>query len=100
MSTFVSQHYELPNKAVVDMLTGCNLSFRISGKHAVVRECPLCGKPTYGKADNQYKLYVATDTGVYFCHRCGSKGSWYDFKQRLAGGGTEMRTKQPGSTQI
>lgn len=38
-----------------------------------------------GKADNMFKLYVQIGGGAYFCHRCGGKGSWYDFKMKLGG---------------
>jgi twinkle protein len=38
-----------------------------------------------GKADNMFKLYVQIGGGAYFCHRCGAKGSWYDFKMKLGG---------------
>lgn len=49
----------------------------------VVKVCPLCSKPHYGKADNHWKLYFSTDSGAYFCFRCGSKGSFFDFKQKV-----------------
>ena len=60
--------------------------FRITSSHVIMKTCPLCAKPTDGKFDNCYKLYVAIGSGAYFCHRCGSKGSWYDFKNELSGG--------------
>jgi twinkle protein len=58
---------------------------RRTRSHVIIKECPFCDKPTNNKADNQYKLYVAVGGGAYFCHRCGSKGSWYDFKMKLGG---------------
>ena len=54
--------------------------------HVLIKECPFCTKPTAGKADNLFKLYVQIGGGAYFCHRCGAKGSWYDFKLKLGGG--------------
>lgn len=36
-----------------------------------------------GKIDNMYKLYVWKNTGSFYCHRCGNKGSWFDFKRLL-----------------
>lgn len=45
-------------------------------------ECPFCPKPTLGRADNEWKLYLSKDGGAWFCHRCGDKGSWFDFKRR------------------
>lgn len=50
-------------------------------KHIVVKECPFCEKPTRGRADNMFKLYIKIGGGAYFCHRCGAKGSWFDFKR-------------------
>lgn len=32
-----------------------------------------------------FKIYVQIGGGAYFCHRCGAKGSWYDFKMKLGG---------------
>ena len=60
--------------------------YRQTPTHVVLAECPFCPKPTGGKPDNMYKLYVATGSGTYYCHRCGAKGSWFDFCRRLAGG--------------
>ena len=60
--------------------------YRQTPTHVILAECPFCPKPTGGKPDNMYKLYVATGSGAYYCHRCGSKGSWFDFCKRLNGG--------------
>src|SRR3989338_5350593 len=30
-----------------------------------------------------YKLYVSSSSGAFFCHRCGTKGSWFDFKKMM-----------------
>jgi twinkle protein len=49
----------------------------------VIKECMFCSKPTHGKLDNLYKLGVKCEGGCFYCHRCGSKGSWYDFLQHL-----------------
>jgi twinkle protein len=58
---------------------------RTTRTHVILKECPFCENPTNNKADNHYKLYVSIGGGAYFCHRCGSKGSWYDFKMKLGG---------------
>jgi twinkle protein len=51
-------------------------------------------------ADNHYKLYVQIGGGAYMCHRCGTKGSWFDFKRRLGGGATEVTSfSSPSSPQ-
>ena len=92
---FVSRHNNMnldPNQITsyiaqhVPRLTAAPHSddFRITNSHVVVKECPFCSKPTNGKADNFYKLYISMN-GAYFCHRCGEKGSWYDLKQRIGG---------------
>ena len=58
---------------------------RVTSSHVILQECPFCTKPTNGKADNYYKCYVNIGGGAYFCHRCGSGGSWFDFKSTLRG---------------
>ena len=63
--------------------------YRQTPTHVVLAECPFCPKPTGGKPDNLYKLYVATGSGTYYCHRCGAKGSWFDFCKRLSSGGKD-----------
>ena len=32
-----------------------------------------------------WTLNIKSSSGAYFCFRCGSKGSWYDFKNQLMG---------------
>jgi len=59
--------------------------FRINNTHVILKECPFCTKPTNDRLDNQYKLYISIPGGAYYCHRCGSKGSWYDFKSEIGG---------------
>lgn len=56
---------------------------RTTSTHVQIRECPFCAKPTGGKPDNQYKLYIQIGGGCYFCHRCGASGSWFDMKKQL-----------------
>ena len=62
-----------------------NSDFRITNSHVILKECPFCSKPTNNKSDNLYKIYIAIGGGAYFCHRCGAKGSWYDFKSEVGG---------------
>jgi len=88
---FVSRHNQSLNVTAEQITSYCSNhglpmnELRTTNTHVVLRECPFCEKPTYDKADNQYKLYVQIGGGAYFCHRCGSKGSWYDFKMKLGG---------------
>jgi hypothetical protein len=42
--------------------------------------------------DNQNKIYIKIGDGVYFCHRCGAKGSWNDFRRILEVAVTMTRT--------
>lgn len=84
-STYVSSHYRMDPAAV--------LKYVSERKHLVfnrapnadkitIRDCPFC-RNIKGKADNQYKLTIWLDTGSFNCMRCGSKGSWFDFKKNL-----------------
>ena len=85
-TTFVSSHNTsvMSEGAVQEYLDVNSMKWTRTADHFRVEECPFCRKPTNGKRDNLYKLYIRKD-GVYFCHRCGSKGSWYDFKANLRG---------------
>jgi len=40
-----------------------------------------------------YKLYINIVNGMYFCYKCGAKGSWFDFKREL--GGFEVMSTKP-----
>ncbi|OWZ06113.1 Twinkle protein, partial [Phytophthora megakarya] len=82
---FVSRHYQMQDpKDVSDFLRRKSLAVRETDTHFVVRDCPFC-HATHGKADNLFKMYVHKTQGVYKCHRCGSAGSWFDFKHKLQG---------------
>ena len=88
---FVSKHNQSLNVTSNQITDYCNnhgfstTDLRTTNAHVILRECPFCPKPTAGKADNMFKLYVQIGGGAYFCHRCGAKGSWYDFKMKLGG---------------
>lgn len=58
---------------------------RTTPTHVILRECPFCSKPTNNKSDNLYKMYIQIGSGAYFCHRCGSGGSYFDLKGQLGG---------------
>lgn len=98
---FVSRHNQSLNVTAEQITSYCSNhglpmnELKTTNTHVVLRECPFCEKPTYDKADNQYKLYVQIGGGAYFCHRCGSKGSWYDFKMKLGGYEVLDSTGQP-----
>lgn len=63
-----------------------SMGLRQQSQHVVIKECPFCDRPTKGSADNQHKIYIKIGDGVYFCHRCGAKGSWNDFRRKIGGG--------------
>jgi twinkle protein len=94
-SVFVSKYasFSLTSKDILDYcghvgVSGCDAA-RTTPQHVVLRECPFCPKPTNNKPDNLYKLYLQVGRGAYFCHRCGAKGSWLDFKGKLGKGNYE-----------
>jgi twinkle protein len=88
---FVSRHNNCLNvtaAGILEYLSNHGVSTsaaRSTTSHVILEECPFCTKPTHGKADNQYKLYIQVGGGAYFCHRCGTNGSWYDLKAQVGG---------------
>ena len=72
------------DRKMIAMLNHSNLRLVISvlgSDYAVANEssgeityhCPYC--PSYGKRNNDRKLYVNVNKLVYDCKRCGTKGS-------------------------
>lgn len=53
----------------------------------IVIDCPYCGKDHHTYIDPQKK--------VYYCHKCGEKGTWYQLRQHLDG---SSNATTPGST--
>ena len=68
---------------MIEYMKRKGLVFRSVGEEHIVRECPFCPRPHRNQADNLWKLYVKQVDGAFFCHRCGAKGSWFDFKKKL-----------------
>lgn len=74
---FVSRHNQSLNVTSNQITEYCKNQgiahddLRTTNTHVIIRECPFCNKPTRGKADNMYKVYVQIGGGAYFCHRCG-----------------------------
>mmetsp|Transcript_12010 Transcript_12010/g.24458 ORF Transcript_12010/g.24458 Transcript_12010/m.24458 type:complete len:758 (-) Transcript_12010:3951-6224(-) len=83
-SPFVSQHYALTPGTVHAYVARHELSFKESGEHLIVRDCPFC-HDTGGKASNLYKLYILRQSGVYHCFRCGASGTWWSFRRAIDG---------------
>ena len=106
---FVSKHNQSFNITERDVLEYCashgiittsiddshnpvNKDYRCTNSHVIVQNCPSCTN-IQDKITNQYKLYICTNgTGAYFCHRCGWKGSWFDFKHTI-----NQSASSPGS---
>ncbi len=63
----------------------CIEGARTTNTHVVLRECPFCTKPTRNDPTNLYKLHIQIGGGAFFCHRCGTGGSWYDLKAHFGG---------------
>jgi twinkle protein len=99
-SVFVSSHFRVDENTIVSFFDRLQLSYKESPSHFIVRACPLCPSPHGNKADNLYKLYFRRADGAYFCHRCGNKGSWYDFKQKMAHGEIEVTTAESSATSV
>jgi twinkle protein len=83
-NTYVSSHYRISNNEIMNYLKRKELVYRENNHNQtlVIKECPFC-HPTKNKPDNQYKLFIFTNTGAHFCHRCQAHGSWFDFKVKL-----------------
>ena len=77
---------------ILSFLENNNLRFRESDGQVVVYECPFC-HPIKNDSDRN-KLHVSTTkNGVFFCHRCGSKGGWSRFRSLLKGGDGESAVR-------
>uniref|UniRef100_A0A6A7G2X4 Twinkle protein n=2 Tax=Hirondellea gigas TaxID=1518452 RepID=A0A6A7G2X4_9CRUS len=76
---FVSSHFSLLENEVSEFLSDRKLEFQDKDDKVVLKYCPSC-PPHKDSFTNLFKLYVWKKTGSSYCHRCGSKGSWFDFK--------------------
>ncbi|KAA0173954.1 hypothetical protein FNF27_04515 [Cafeteria roenbergensis] len=97
-STFVSSHFELDPQELSRVVSAHGLVSKDTAEHLIVKECPLCKRPARGKADNLWKLYIKKSSGAFFCHRCGSGGSWFDLKRHLKGKGAADSLSAPGGS--
>ena len=92
-SSYSSSHNKGTLVTASDIIDFCStngissMGLRQQSQHVVIKECPFCEKSTKGMADNQHKIYIKIGDGVYFCHRCGNKGSWNDFRRKIGGDG-------------
>jgi hypothetical protein len=104
-TAFVSRHNNSINVTADTILdycakhngAACIEGARTTNTHVVLRECPFCTKPTRNEASNLYKLNIQIGGGAFFCHRCGTGGSWYDLKAQFGGFNVE-RGMNSGNT--
>jgi intein/homing endonuclease len=76
----------VPEHEIEDVLNRTGLNYKRAGSQFVVKDCPYCessGHPIKGRSDNQWKCYFTRDSGAHFCHRCGHKGSLWDYKRDM-----------------
>lgn len=85
-NVFVSDHYVIPNEEITGFFDSNGVIFkqRPSGQF-VTKFCPFCPKHHHEQLDNMWTLNIKPNSGAFFCFRCGSKGSWIDFKNSILG---------------
>lgn len=79
----MSKFYEIRPVEIVNFLSTHKLRFRENASNYTLQYCPLCPKPHNGEYDNMYTLNIIKSNGAYHCFRCGSKGNWFDFKDKV-----------------
>jgi twinkle protein len=81
-TTFVSNYYKVQESDIIDFVQRKGMIHKIVSSEIIIKDCPFC-HDTKNNFSNLWKLYIHRHSGAYLCHRCGNKGSWYDFKNRL-----------------
>ncbi|EDL47112.1 POM1, putative [Plasmodium vivax] len=81
-STFVSKYYKININDVYSYLNRKKYEFIETDVKITLKYCPFCPPHKY-KYDNMYKHEIFKNTGNSYCHRCGYKGSFYDFKLKM-----------------
>ncbi|ORM39708.1 putative twinkle protein [Babesia sp. Xinjiang] len=81
-TTFVSHHYRILTGDIVDYLRRKRIEYVESPIKLTLKFCPFCPPHKY-KSDNLYKHEIFKNSGNSYCHRCGYKGSLYDFKAAM-----------------
>jgi hypothetical protein len=59
-----------------EILDLCQLEPKMQPDYIRVKYCPLCEKPHHEESTNLYTLIVYKQSHVYYCFRCGNKGSF------------------------
>eukprot|EP00347_Sterkiella_histriomuscorum_P022319 403330901 len=74
------------------------------GSEIVIMYCPFCIKPFHNDPSNLNTCNINSVNGVYNCFRCNTKGSWYDFKNKVVqkhyGTSPDNLVSQTGKTQF
>ncbi|ANQ10688.1 POM1-like protein [Plasmodium coatneyi] len=81
-STFVSKYYKININDVYSYLNRKKYEYIETDVKITLKYCPFCPPHKY-KYDNMYKHEIFKNTGNSYCHRCGYKGSFYDFKLKM-----------------
>eukprot|EP00371_Babesia_bovis_P001863 XP_001610510.1 DNA polymerase I [Babesia bovis T2Bo] len=81
-STFVSHHYRIVTGDIIDYLRRKRIEYVETPIKLTLKFCPFCPPHKY-KSDNLYKHEIFKNSGNSYCHRCGYKGSLYDFKAAM-----------------
>jgi len=74
---------------IFEFLNRKKLEYYESGGEIILKYCPNCHDHK-NSPDNLNKLYVSKENGTFFCHRCRSKGSWFDFKRDHGAGRNDI----------
>ena len=84
---FVNQSkFFRPQISVEQLLIQNQIDFNDSASNVFrLKYCPFCKKPHRDDPTNLYTLNVNKESGLYYCHRCSSKGSYFDLKKALLG---------------
>ena len=98
--TFVSSYFSLGPHDIKDFLTRHSLEYRESPTAIRSRYCPFCLKPHNEELSNLFTLTFRPSSGVFHCFRCGSNGSWYDFKNFMMGNQVAIEGIPPASSEV
>jgi len=93
-SVFVSKYYEISNNEIFQFLDSMKLEYRIRSTGQIITKCcPFCDKPHHNKPDNLWTLNIKPNSGTFLCFRCGTRGSWFDFKSLVLGNGRQLNAE-------
>ncbi|AFZ80208.1 DNA polymerase I family member protein [Theileria equi strain WA] len=81
-NTFVSHHYRIMTEDIVEYLRRKKIEYMETPLKFTLKFCPFC-PPHRFKSDNLYKHEIFKNSGNSYCHRCGYKGSLFDFKAHM-----------------